>query len=164
MERRDLEAALKAARTASQVRASESDRGALHSIDDGSLRGRLEETWDYIADASRKCFEVGKDAAQSAVDQAKEAVTKLLNSAGTRVTQVADDLSARLDVAVQGMIDRALGRLRPTISVGTSSLVLHEISVSQTITFGGSLGGKIDELFTLSSNGQLEVHSIYRGK
>lgn len=155
--REDFEAALAAAREVGTVTVG----GGLASQLGASLTGRIQEVWDHIDSALSRAYQYGLEKARDSLDAAVQAAEDLLASVGRQASAVHQELMARVETYLSGIIDRALATVRPTVTIGSRTLQLEGVDLSQTISLSGSLKATITDMVNLTASGQIIVNARY---
>lgn len=128
---------------------------------DGSWLGRIAQVWDRIEEALQTAFLYGREGALALAEAAAEAAEKLLHEAGTRARDVQQALLARLSAYADKLVEGALKKVRPNLTVGETKLPLTGVEISQKVTMTGSLKANITDLVALTGAGEITVLARY---
>ncbi len=157
---RAIETALEAARHGGEEAVGK-EGGALYTVRDAGIRGRLEEVWDQVERALRSGFERGKDGAQSLFAEAVSAVEKLLQDVGSQSAEIHGALLERLARFVEALIEDALSRVPMTVEIAGQRFALESVEISQKLLASGSIKMNLSEAFLVASQGEIEVRGSY---
>lgn len=133
----------------------------LNAAVDAALIGRLDDVWDDIVAVLRRGYEFGRDAAREYLDETVTRVDRLLAEAGSRARDVQDLLLQRLQVFVQTFVTNALKRIPSTLAVGDRTYSIAKVTCTQKVVMAGSLKMNLTEVFSLTSNGELQITVDY---
>ena len=61
-------------------------------------------------------------------------------------------------------MDAALSQVKATVRVGDNELQLDSVEVSQSVSLTGSIKASLQEIVSLTSQGQLTVMASYKGQ
>jgi hypothetical protein len=156
-DQQDFEQAIKAARKVDESKTSTN----LNAIADAGLLGRLDGVWDTIETALREGYRFGRDLAKGALDMAIEKAEQLIKEAGTRAREIHAALLQKLQTFVKTFITNALARVPTTISIGERNYNITKVTCTQKLVMTGSIKVNITEVFSIASNGELEVAVDY---
>jgi hypothetical protein len=139
------------------------DLEGLSSPGDGELRGLTQEIWESIRLGLRKAFLLllGRDKAREAMDLAIAKAQAAIESAGTRARELQAQLLEKIQAYLTTVVDAALQQVRPELVLGGQTMPLTSVSVAQRITLGGEIGLTLEGLFSLTSDGEIEVAAQY---
>jgi predicted YcjX-like family ATPase len=155
--RAGFERALDAARAVG----SETPLPGLAAPLEAGILARVAEAWDEIESALRDAYWRGRDSARAAIDAAIKRAEEGVAAAGRKAKEVQEALLARLQMYLRTLIDEALAQVRDAIQVGSRTLSLTSVQLSQTVALSGSLKASINEVASLTATGQLVVSSEY---
>ncbi|HTO61176.1 MAG TPA: hypothetical protein VMM15_07960 [Bradyrhizobium sp.] len=155
----DNEKALEAAKQVMGRGVSRQD--GLPSMVPNDVTKWVGRVWDHIEQALRDTYSQGKEAARSAIESVAAQMQAAARELGDRVADVERILRERLDSYFQTLVDAALGRLRPTIRIGSRELSATGASIQQSIKLHGSLKAKLDEICEFVAESEFEVTVSY---
>jgi hypothetical protein len=155
--REDFDAALEAAHNMDTV-------GALPGLASpigAALAGRLDDAWDHIETTLNEAWRKGRGLAQTAVEETTAKVEQIIGGAGAAADALHEKLLARLHAYLDRFIDRAIARVRDSITITGHEMKLTSVELSQTVTLSGALKVSIQEACALTAEGQLVVAASY---
>ena len=155
--RADLEQALKDARAFSPL----DQDTQLHATANAGLLGRLDSVWDSIETALRKGYKFGADAARDALNSAISQTEQLISEAGALANQFQEALLEKLQLFVRGFINSALQRVPDSLIISGRDFKISKVTCTQKLVLTGSLSVNVTEVFSLASNGELELAVDY---
>jgi F0F1-type ATP synthase membrane subunit b/b' len=143
---------------------SEDGRGELGELAaplGAAVIGRVADAWDRIEAALQEAWRKGRDFARETAEETALRVQEIVDATGTSARAVQEGLLARLHRYLEELVDRAIARVRASITVAGHELHLAGVELAQIVTLTGSLKLSIQEAFALTSDGQLEVTARY---
>jgi len=155
--REDLDQALKQARALGPV----DQNTHLNAPVNAGLLGRLETVWDSIEAALRKGYKLGADAARDALANAIADAEQLIAEAGALARECQETLLEKLQVFVKAFINSALKRVPDALPIGGREFRISKVTCTQKLVLGGSLSTNVTEVFSMTSNGELELAVDY---
>ena len=149
--------ALQTARTIGQIGKIE----GLNAVIDASMMGKVEEAWGSIEKALKTAYQYGKEQVHGALEAAIAKATQMLAEAGNRAREFQFILLQRLQAFMRDLIEQVVALVPSVLNVGGSSFSLSSMKCTQKIALTGSLKTSLTEVFSLVSEGQLEVETEY---
>ncbi len=156
-DRQDFEQAIRAVRIMSEG----ANSASLNAVSDAGLLGRLDSVWDDIVTALRRGYEFGSDTARGLLEKAIAQAEQFITEAGNRARDAHEALLQNLQVFVQNFTTNALKRIPTTIAVGGLTYNISKVTCAQKLIMTGSIKMNLTEVFSLASNGELEVAVDY---
>lgn len=135
--------------------------GKLHAALDDEEEDWFSRIWDATEAAILEARDKGKSAAREFIRQATELATAAAKALGERYRSVRARIARRLDAYVQTLVDAALARMRPILSVGDRELPVARIAVSQKLLLSGSAKASLEEVCAFVAEGELSVSVEY---
>jgi hypothetical protein len=151
--RADLEQALKQARAFTPL----DHNTHLNATVNAGLLGRLDAVWESIESALRKGYKFGTDALTNAIAQAE----KLIAEAGAFANDCQQALLEKLQLFVKGFISSAMQRVPESIPISGREFRISKVTCTQKLVLTGSISVNVTEVFSLASNGELELAVDY---
>ena len=156
----DLSIFTSALKKAEQVYPSMRPQG-LNAPVDGVLMGRVSQTWEAIKEALQAALDYGSEKAESAFKGAWQEVERTLGDAGAKAGELQVLLMTRLREYLTTFIDGMLQQVRSELRVGTTTLRLSQVQLSQKVTLSTSLKATLKEVIALTSQGELQINASY---
>lgn len=128
---------------------------------DAAVLGRIDEAWSSVENAMRVAFERGKAIARPALDKALAFVDQVVTTAGVRAREIQEALLLRMQQFVLRITQSVLSRVPTTMRVGDATLKLAHVQYSHRLMLGGALSTNIEELFSLSAEGEIVIEANY---
>ena len=125
------------------------------------LLGHVSEAWDHIEATLEEAWNRGRAFVRDAATATAVRVQEIVEAAGAGARAVHDGVLEKLNGYVSALIDRALARVRPSVTVADRSLELESVELEQTITLSGSLKVSIEEVCALTAEGEIAVTAHY---
>jgi hypothetical protein len=134
----------------------------LASPEDNVFWGKVDMVWNAVTNALRRAYVLGKDAAREAMDSAKAQAQALIAEAGARAREIHDALLDKVQAYLTTVIDSAIRQVRgQLVLTGGRSLELSGVEVRQRLSLSGEIGVTLESLFSLTSEGEVEVAAHY---
>lgn len=135
--------------------------GRLNAPLDNEANRWISEIWDVVEGAIQKAYREGMEAARPLIDRASEMFSGLAGTAAKQAQDIRTVIAERLNTYMTGAIDGALGRVRPSLSVGGRALKLQRVTVEQRINMSGSLKASLSEICAFVAEGELSLSAEY---
>jgi hypothetical protein len=158
--RQEFEAALEAAND----EGLDGNYAGLNAPLDAGWLGKIAGVWDSIERALRTAYVHGSEQAQLALDKAVTRAESLITSAGALARDVHQALLDKIYTYLSRFVDAALSQVKATVRVGGSELQLDSVEVSQSVSLTGSIKASLQEIVSLTAEGQLTVMASYRSQ
>jgi hypothetical protein len=155
--REDLDQAMKEARAYSLL----GQNTHLNATANATLLGRLDTVWDSIESALRKGYSLGADAARGALTSAIAQAEQLIAEAGAFAKECQETLLEKLQRWVRAFINNALKRVPDSLAIAGREFRISKVTCTQKLVLAGSLTTNVTEVFSLTSNGELELGVEY---
>jgi hypothetical protein len=155
--RADLDQALNEARVFSPL----DQNTHLNATANASLLGRLDAVWESIETALRKGYKFGTEAARDALTNAIAQAEQLIAEAGAFANDCQQTLLEKLQLFVKGFISSAMQRVPESIPIAGREFRISKVTCTQKLVLTGSLKVNLTEVFSLASNGELELAVDY---
>jgi hypothetical protein len=155
--RADLEQALKQARAFTPL----DHNTHLNANVNAGLLGRLDAVWESIESALRKGYKFGTEAARDALTNAIAQAEKLIAEAGAFANDCQQALLEKLQLFVKGFISSAMQRVPESIPISGREFRISKVTCTQKLVLTGSISVNVTEVFSLASNGELELAVDY---
>ena len=154
-----FESALEAAHASStMVGAGATGLGAPLTDD---VRRRIDDVWDATEAALLKARREGRQAAAELVQKVdallKQAAVELVD----RYRVVKDAIAARLSAYITSVIDGALLRVRPALSIGGREMLVSSVTIEQRLMLSGSVKASLEEIVEFIAEGELTLSAEY---
>jgi hypothetical protein len=111
--------------------------------------------------ALRRGYEFGSDIARGLLEKAIAQAEQLITEAGSRARDVHEALLQKLQVFVQSFTNNVLRRIPTSITVGVLNYNISKVTCTQKLVMTGSIKMNLTEVFSLTSNGELQVAVDY---
>jgi hypothetical protein len=121
----------------------------------------ISRSWDEVEGALRSAYHDGMEAARPLIDGVAAKTKELVESASKRAEVVRAALNERLNTYLQTLIDEALKRVRPTVSVGGRELAMVSVTLEQEINLSGSLKASLTEVCEFIAEGKMSLSAEY---
>ena len=155
--REDFEAALAAGRAVGE---GGELRGLAAPLGAGLL-GRVSEAWDHIEATLQEAWSQGRAFVRDTAAATAIRVQEIVEAAGNAALSVHQMVLEKLNGYLSDLIDRALARVRPSVTVGERTLELDAVELEQKITLSGSLKVSIEEVCSLTAEGEIALTAHY---
>lgn len=136
----------------------------MNAMLDDETSGYIARIWDDVEAALGRAYREGVHAARPFIEK----VSVHLAEVGSKLAKHADEvrriISARLNTCLQEIIDGALQRVRPVISVGGGELKIASVTIEQTIKLSGSLKASLEEVCEFVAEGEIALSAEYGTK
>jgi hypothetical protein len=128
---------------------------------DAETESWIERLWDAMEGALRRAYFDGLPAARPLIEAVAGLMTELTRTLAKQAEDVRTVITARLNTYLHTVIDEALQRVRPTLSVGGRALQLTRVTVEQQITLSGSLQAWLAEICEFVAAGEIAFSAEY---
>jgi hypothetical protein len=155
--REDFDAALAAGRAVGQ---DGQLPGLAAPLGAGAL-GHVSEAWDHIEATLEQAWNRGRAFVRDTAVATAARVQEIVEAAGAAARAVHHGILEKLDSYLSALIDRALARVRPSVTVGGRTLELDSVELEQTVTLSGSLKVSIEEVCALTAEGEIALTAHY---
>jgi len=137
---------------------------ALHAPLNDEAKKWIEKIWDAAEGALGHARRVGVETARPFIEK----VEALTVEAGKVLAKHAEDIrtaiAARLNKYVEGVIDSALQRVRPTMTIGGQELRVIRVILEQRLMFSGSLKASLEGICEFVAERELSLSVEYGTK
>jgi hypothetical protein len=127
----------------------------------GGLMARADALWEQIKEELTTTYSRARDQTQEILHKLGQSIDDLLKLAGNKARDVSEYLLAKLREYITAIVDGMLRQVRSEITIGSTTLPLAQIELSERIVLGGSLKTSLADTFELTSNGELAVAASY---
>ena len=103
----------------------------------------------------------GNSAAADLIRRATDLATEASKALKQRYDSVKSRIAQKLNDYVQAVIDGALGRIRPMLSVGGRDLRVVKITMEQRLMISGSVKASLEEVCEFVAEGELTLAAEY---
>lgn len=134
----------------------------LSALRDASVIAAIEQAWEYARGALQQAYRFGLDTARDVVEAAQRSIDDLIDGCGEAMDDVARQLSQRIRDYLTTLIDEMLQRVRSSIGIGSLTMQLSEIQLTQKVVVGGSWKVSLQEALAVTSSGDLLIEATYR--
>lgn len=152
-------AALAVARKSGTKKAGAS--GKLYAPLDDDAEDWLNRIWDATEAALLGARNKGKAAAAELIKRATDLATEAAKALKQRYDAVKARIAQKLNDYVQAVIDGALARIRPTLSVGGRDLPVVKVTMEQRLMISGSVKASLEEVCEFVAEGELTLSAEY---
>jgi hypothetical protein len=155
--RDDFDAALEVARKIGQG----GEVSGLAAPLGAALRGHLSDAWDHIESTLEQAWTLGRGFARGVAEATAIKVQEIVDAAGEGAHALHNRILEKLNGYISALIDRALARVRPVITVAGNTLQLESVELVETLTLSGSLQLSITDVCALTAEGEIEIKASY---
>ncbi len=120
-----------------------------------------ERLWDTAEGAVRTSWEKGKAAARELLDQFHREVEELGAAVGAGASAVRKVIVERLNRFFTSLVEGALERFQPNITVAGRNIVMRGVTIEQTLKMSGSLKASLEEMCEFVAEGEISVSAEY---
>jgi hypothetical protein len=125
------------------------------------VRQWIADVWDATEAALLKARREGRQAAAELVQKVdallKQAAVELVD----RYRAVKDAIAARLSAYITSVIDAALLRVRPALSIGGREMLVSSVTIEQRLMLSGSVKASLEEIVEFIAEGELTLSAEY---
>ena len=121
----------------------------------------IDRIWDTMEGALRRAYFEGLTAARPLIESVSALMTEVTSNLAKRAEVVRAVITERLNTYLHTVIDGALQRVRPTLSVGGRELKLRSVMVEQRINLSGSLQASLEEICEFVAEGEISLSAEY---
>jgi hypothetical protein len=137
-------AAIREARAAGETTLLAAD--VLNAPLDDDAENWITRIWDETELALRAAHHLGIEAARPLIERVSVLTQELISDLGQGADKVSTVIAARLGAYIQKVIEEALKRVRPTISVRGKEFAMTSVTIEQKISLSGSLSAYIQKV------------------
>jgi hypothetical protein len=121
----------------------------------------LNRLWSAVQDAILTSARAGFEAAREKIDYFQQSLATAATELGERAEALTAQLTERLNRYLKDVIDRALGRVEPQVTIGGTDLFLKSVTLQETFKLSSSLFVSISTICQMVAEGQVAVAASY---
>ncbi|MEE8504964.1 MAG: hypothetical protein V3S40_01955 [Kiloniellales bacterium] len=133
----------------------------LNALLDDEFRTWVAKVWDNVEGALQRAYSEGIEAARPFIDKVASNLTEATAKIAIRGEELRAMINVRLNLYLQETIDGALGRVRPSITIGGRELVMTNVTIEQRIRMSGSLKASLESICEFVAEGEIALAVVY---
>ena len=121
----------------------------------------LNRLWSAVKDAILASARSGVEAAREKLDYFQGKLAEAAAQLGERIEEINRELGRRLNDYLRDVIEQALGRVEPKVTIGASAMSLKSLTLQQTFKLSSSLSISLNTICAFVAEGQVAVSAAY---
>ena len=135
--------------------------GALYTVLPEESSKWIERLWDQIEHALSTAWDQGKEAARHIVDDFHSELVAAGHEIGEHLQTVRAALRERLNTYLHDIIEGALARVQPEITIGGRQVAIKSVKIDQTVKLSGSLKASLEDICEFVAEGEMSLSAEY---